>query len=363
MDALNTNTAQAKFVGGCVRNALLGLPVTDIDIAINVVPETTIQLLTKAGIKAVPTGITHGTITAIVDPHNTYEITSLRCDLDTDGRHATIAYTTNWHTDARRRDFTINSLYANRLGYIFDYTNQGMTDLENRIVRFIGIPVQRIQEDYLRILRYYRFHAYYATGEGEAHARAACSQHITDTGFKKVAKERITQEIRKILQAPYPSSTLMMMKDDKILDQIFSSYDVHNQIDCVLSWVHRLALLTYDITSLRLTKREVNKFNTFRQLCKVFYKRSCHGINALAYLYGALAVADILRVENISFSLEELKQATRKSCPVTAQDFINIGYGEGIELGRKIRYAQDIWLESNLTATKLEIMAKIVGHP
>ncbi|MEO1293596.1 MAG: CCA tRNA nucleotidyltransferase, partial [Pseudomonadota bacterium] len=160
MAALTAEGATARFVGGCVRNALLGGGSTDVDIAIDVAPTETIRLLENAGLRAVPTGIEHGTITAVAG-HEPLEITSLRRDVSTDGRRATVAFTTDWVEDAKRRDFTMNALYADADGLVFDPLGGGIADLLARQIRFIGRAEDRIREDYLRILRFFRFSAWY----------------------------------------------------------------------------------------------------------------------------------------------------------------------------------------------------------
>ena len=160
MAALADGGATARFVGGCVRNAFLAAGSTDVDIAVDVEPPETVRLLEAAGIKAVPTGIEHGTITAVVE-HDGYEITSLRRDVETDGRRAVVAFTTDWAEDAMRRDFTMNALYADLSGKVFDPLGEGVADIRARRVRFIGEAEDRIREDYLRILRFFRFPAWY----------------------------------------------------------------------------------------------------------------------------------------------------------------------------------------------------------
>ena len=157
----------ARFVGGCVRNSLLGQPVDDIDIATRLRPEQTMAALKAAGLKAVPTGVEHGTVTGVSE-RRPYEITTLRRDVETDGRRAVVAFTEDWAEDAARRDFTLNALYADGEGRVFDPMGQGLSDLEARRIVFVGDAETRIREDYLRILRFFRFHAWYGRGEPDA---------------------------------------------------------------------------------------------------------------------------------------------------------------------------------------------------
>lgn len=159
---LQQDGEEARIAGGAVRNALLGQPVADIDIATTVEPLETIRRVEAAGMKAIPTGVDHGTITVVVDGQP-YEVTTLRHDVDTDGRHATVAFGRDWTRDAERRDFTINALYADADGRVVDLVN-ALPDLETRTIRFIGDAEQRIREDYLRVLRFFRFFAWYGSG-------------------------------------------------------------------------------------------------------------------------------------------------------------------------------------------------------
>jgi poly(A) polymerase len=189
--ALGAKEGLTRYVGGAVRDGLLGLPVNDVDLATRLKPDEVIRRLEKARIKAVPTGIDHGTITAVSDGHP-FEITTLRTDVSTDGRRATVAFTDDWKADAARRDFTINALSADpESGEIFDYFG-GLDDLGQRHVRFIGDPLQRIAEDYLRILRFFRFHARFGLGEPDPEAIDACAQCAN--ALMSLSRERIADE-------------------------------------------------------------------------------------------------------------------------------------------------------------------------
>ncbi|MDR3526819.1 MAG: CCA tRNA nucleotidyltransferase [Rhizomicrobium sp.] len=213
---LMTVLGEARFVGGVVRNALLGQPVSDIDIATPHRPEKVTALLQAAGIKAVPTGIAHGTITAVVKG-KVFEVTTLRRDVATDGRHAVVAFTTDWEEDAERRDFTMNALYADADGTVYDSVG-GIADLEAGIVRFVGDAVARIREDYLRILRFFRFHAWYGKGPLNAEALYACDKE--KAGLTKLSGERIAKEMLKLLQAENPVPVLIAMGETGILPEI-----------------------------------------------------------------------------------------------------------------------------------------------
>lgn len=196
--AIEAGGYPARAVGGVVRNALLGLPVADVDIATPAPPEKVMQLATAAGLKAVPTGLEHGTVTIIAD-RTPFEVTTLRKDIETFGRHARVAFTDDWAADARRRDFTINALYCDRHGTVYDPVG-GYPDLVNRRVRFIGDPVQRIREDYLRILRFFRFHALYGTGDFDQSGLEACIAERE--GLSRLSAERIREEMLRLIVAP-----------------------------------------------------------------------------------------------------------------------------------------------------------------
>src|SRR3984957_509167 len=198
---------EARYVGGAVRNTLLGADVHEVDIATPLTPDVVTTRLEAAGLKAVPTGIAHGTITAVADG-KPYEVTTLRRDVETDGRRAVVAFSTDWKEDAGRRDFTMNALYASADGEIFDYHN-GLADLQAGHVRFIGDAVARIREDYLRILRLFRFHAWYGKGEIDAVALNAAADEKTH--LAKLSGERIAREFLRLLEADDPVPVLRVM--------------------------------------------------------------------------------------------------------------------------------------------------------
>ncbi|WP_396595603.1 CCA tRNA nucleotidyltransferase [Brevundimonas sp. R86498] len=207
----------ARFVGGCIRNALVGRPVDDIDIATRLRPEQSMAALKAAGIKVVPTGLAHGTVTA-VSRRKPHEITTLRRDVETDGRRAVVAFTDDWAEDAARRDFRLNALYADRAGAIFDPTGQGVADaLAGRVV-FVGDAATRIEEDYLRILRFFRFFAWYGRSAPDAEGLAACAAHAD--GLSRLSAERVSKELMKLLAAPDPRPAVRAMGGAGVLDRV-----------------------------------------------------------------------------------------------------------------------------------------------
>ena len=211
--ALFAGGVEARFVGGSVRDALLGKRIGDIDIATPASPERVIELLEKAGIKVVPTGLAHGTVTAVVPPRH-FEITTLRRDVETYGRRARVAFDADWAADAARRDFTINAIFLTPDGTLHDPVG-GLVDLRARRVRFVGDPATRIAEDVLRLLRYYRFEAHFGNGAGDGPARAAC--RAAAHSLPLLSAERVAQELAKLLETPDPIAVLRMMQEDGVL--------------------------------------------------------------------------------------------------------------------------------------------------
>jgi poly(A) polymerase len=211
--ALTAAGIEARFVGGCVRDALLGISGGDIDLATPSPPDAVIAALKKAKIKTVPTGLAHGTVTAVAPPR-TFEITTLRRDVETDGRHAVVAFGAGWDEDAARRDFTINAIYLGADGTLYDPVG-GRADLAAQRVRFVGDPATRIAEDVLRVLRYYRFEARFGGGEGDAAARAACRDAVPR--LATLSTERVSRELMGLLRVPDPIRALKMMRDDGVL--------------------------------------------------------------------------------------------------------------------------------------------------
>ncbi len=213
MAALTAEGAEVRFVGGCVRDAVLRRPIRDIDIATHDPPEKVMTLLERAGLRAVPTGIAHGTVTAVVGRAH-FEITTLRCDVETFGRHARVEFTNDWAADAARRDFTLNALFCTADGMIFD-PHDGLADLGAGRVRFVGDAMQRIDEDVLRLLRFFRFHAHYGRPPADRDALDACRAQAHK--LPTLSGERVSGEIFKLLQAPDPASVLLLMQAERVL--------------------------------------------------------------------------------------------------------------------------------------------------
>ncbi len=360
-DALSGH--DAWFVGGCVRNGLLGQHVNDIDIATDATPDQVVALAEAAGLRAVPTGIDHGTITVVAQdkPH---EITTLRADLETDGRHATVAFSSVIKDDAARRDFTINALYATRNGDVLDPNGGGLDDLAARRVRFIGDPAQRITEDYLRILRFFRFHAWYADPEGglDAEALAACAAH--SDGLAKLAKERITTELLKLLRAVDPAPSVAAMEKSGVLSAILPGAQSElltvltgQETSLVPDAIRRLAALGGPDTAghLRLSKVEAKRLELYRD-----EMAATTPPGVLGYLHGAGATQDILALRAAVFEQpisqndrDEAETGATATFPVRAADLPDL---EGAALGQRLRELEQRWIDSNFTLTKQALL-------
>ncbi|WP_333828895.1 CCA tRNA nucleotidyltransferase [Pararhodobacter sp.] len=261
----------ALCVGGCVRNALLAAPVADVDIATDALPETVTNLAEKAGFRAVPTGIEHGTVTIVAEGTG-FEVTTFRHDVETFGRHARVAFSADLAQDAARRDFTMNALYAQADGTVIDPIG-GLEDIAARRVRFVGTPEDRIQEDYLRILRFFRFHAQYGDPDQglDADALAACALH--SAMLETLSRERIGAEMRKLLAAKDPAPAVAAMQACGVLGHILPGADgralpvlVHLEAGAAGGWLRRLAVLGGEEVpdGLRLSRNELRDFSHIR---------------------------------------------------------------------------------------------------
>lgn len=252
----------ARFVGGCVRNSITGHPVADVDIATTLTPDAVIEALTAAELRWVPTGVEHGTVTAIVEGRP-FEITTLRRDVSTDGRNATVAFTLNWDEDAYRRDFRLNALYADPAGRLFDPTGEGLSDARAGRIVFVGEAMARVREDYLRILRFFRFQAWYGKGEADATAVAACQ--ALKGMLTGLAAERVAKEVLKLLAAVDPRASVSVMAQTGVLANVLPGVTpldrferlVANEVDqrIVPDAELRLAALLSDGTAKAIVER------------------------------------------------------------------------------------------------------------
>lgn len=355
---------QALLVGGCVRNALLGQPVADIDIASDAVPERVMALGEAAGLKVVPTGIDHGTVTVIVDgaPH---EVTTFRRDVETFGRHATVAFATRVEEDAARRDFTMNALYADAEGRIVDPLG-GLSDLRARRVRFVGDADARIREDYLRILRFFRFHAWYGKAEAgmDAEALAACGAN--SGGIDTLSRERIGHEMRRLLAAPDPAPALAAMQATGVLARVLPGADaaalaplVHLEPPYAPDWIRRLAALggAEAEDRLRLSRVEARRLAVVREGLALGA-----GPAEIAYRHGAEAARDILLVRSAALGVglptgweEEVARGAAARFPLRAADLMP-GLS-GAALGERLKLLEDRWIASGFRLSREQLLA------
>lgn len=236
--ALTADGAEVRFVGGCVRDAILKRPIKDIDIATHDPPERVMALLDRAGIHVIPTGLAHGTVTAVIGKAH-YEITTLREDVETFGRHARVAFTDDWTADAARRDFTMNAMFADPSGRIYDPFN-GLADLGAGRVVFVGDPIKRLDEDVLRLLRFFRFHAHYGRPPMDRRALSAC-RHMAPR-LVELSGERVAGELVRLLQAHDPASVLLVMHGERILEHILPEAAEFGRLR-VLSWLEERAMV------------------------------------------------------------------------------------------------------------------------
>ncbi|MEM8824378.1 MAG: CCA tRNA nucleotidyltransferase [Pseudomonadota bacterium] len=334
----------ALAVGGCVRNALLGVPVSDIDIATDARPDRVLALAEVAKIRAIPTGIDHGTVTLVVDGVP-YEITTFRRDVETHGRHATVAFSDDPGTDAGRRDFTMNALYADRDGLVVDPLG-GLPDLRARHVRFIGDPGARITEDYLRILRFFRFTAWYGDPDLglDAEGLAACAAH--QEGLDTLSRERVGHELRKLLAAPDPAPEVASMAQSGILARILPGADptalgplIHlGETD----WLARLATLGGDASHLRLSKQETKTLHDLATSARDGTDPFTLGDTLGPRAIDALMIRAAFLGEPLEpGAIDEARQGVEQAFPVTAADLMPDL--QGPELGQALARARTLW--------------------
>ncbi|RWL05782.1 MAG: CCA tRNA nucleotidyltransferase [Mesorhizobium sp.] len=379
--ALADGGEEARIAGGAVRNALIGQPVADVDIATTTVPDETIRRAEAAGFKAVPTGIEHGTIT-IVAGGKPFEVTTLRADIETDGRRAKVSFGRDWKADAERRDFTINALYAEADGTIIDLVG-GIADIEARRLRFIGDPEARIREDYLRILRFFRFFAWYGDGRPDAEGLKACAR--LKEGLRQLSVERVWSELKKLLSAPDPSRALLWMRQAGVLTSVLPESEKWG-IDAIhaltraekdLGWTpdpllrleaivppdaarmktlaERLRFSVSDASRLRqwALTAPVEPKTTEAELAKRLYRGDRQGLVDRLRLSlasaRARAVEDndaLLEVGGFSRLLAFAGKWKKPDFPVRGADLTRLGASPGPKLGATLKNLENEWIES-----------------
>ena len=354
---------QAFFVGGCVRNALLGVAVADVDIATDAVPDRVIALAAARGLKTIPTGIEHGTVT-VVSKGIAHQVTTFRKDIETDGRHAIVSFSDNINDDARRRDFTMNALYADRRGTVLNPIG-GLVDLQAGKVRFIDDAGARIKEDYLRSLRFFRFHAWYGDPSGGLDAEALAAIAANLDGLDRLSSERIGDEFRKLLSAPDPAPAVAAMDHAGVLGRILPGADsrplallVHAEADEPADPMRRLAALGgQDATQrLRLSRKEDRQLAVLRGGVA-----STSSVAAMGYSLGARAAIDIVMLQAAMFEREppqDFRHAAARGAaqvfPVQAADLVEVLQGEA--LGQRLKRLEERWIHSDFELTRSQLL-------
>ena len=381
--------SKVRFVGGCVRKALCGEIIDDIDLATSLEPEEVKQKLISKNIRVVDVGLSHGTVTAILN-NKKFEITTLRKDLSTDGRHANVEFMLDWEMDASRRDFTINAIYADIEGRIFDPLN-GLLDLQKERIRFIGSPEERIQEDYLRILRYFRFFIQYSVVDHDQDVIKSIKRNIN--GLNKISNERIFDELNKILKL----KNLYNLFSDNYLSEIILSIfpqlkyykrlEIKNSLEEELTDRYDncliLALLILDGSneyeyfcykykvSNNIKKRLKNITDNYENLKnKKFYSEE--NIKKLIYLSSKNDVIDLLLFSACEFdkekkiNIDELINYVNISkipkFPISGNYLKKYGYETGEELGKKLKFLEDKWISNNFIIDN-KMIEKFLGKP
>jgi poly(A) polymerase len=381
---MNALGGDARFVGGAVRNALLRQSVSDVDIATPLTPDEVIKRLQAAKLGAVPTGIEHGTVTAIANGKS-FEVTTLRRDVATDGRRATVAFTTDWKEDAARRDFTMNALYASADGEIFDYFG-GIADLEAGRVRFVGDATNRIREEYLRRLRRLRFHAWYGRGEIDKDALHAAAAE--KAGIAQLSGERISKEMLRLLEAENPVPVLRLMASSGILGEILpgnlliprlerlAQIDANNFFtpDPIL----RLASLLPDATSANAVadrfklsnadrtrledvlggKDRIVSYLSIKEVRKLLYRLGPKAFKDRATLRWAEDPKDSNAVQWRAL-LAVADAWDRPEFPLTGREVMNAGVPEGPLVGRILAEVEDWWIDSDFTDDEFSLAERL----
>ena len=355
-----------RFVGGCVRNTLLGQPVADIDIATKLLPEDTLSAMKVAGIRAIPTGIEHGTITAVCRGIP-YEITTLRRDVETDGRRAVVAFTEDWSEDAMRRDFRINALYADMNGVVFEPVPGGLADIEARRVAFIGEAEERLREDHLRNLRFFRFTAWYADEVDEEGLRAC---EALREGLQQIAVERIWKELLKLLDAPSPYAAVKAMTDSGVtgvllpealsLDRLGGLETLETASGVREEGFRRFQMLCpadKDIAGaiasrLRLSGAERDRLIAFAKAANRFEPEMSEAdLKAMIYRVGSEAALDALLWRmtgepeaDWTTAIDLARNWQPPVFPVKGKDLLQGGMAPGPDVGRRLKEMEEAWI-------------------
>ena len=397
LSVLSQDGEQARIAGGAVRNALLAEPVTDIDIATTNLPDQTVRRAEAAGFKTVPTGIEHGTVT-IISGGKPFEVTTLRADVETDGRRARVVFGRDWLDDAERRDFTINALYAEADGQVIDLVG-GLSDLRNRTLRFIGDPEERIREDYLRILRFFRFFAWYGSGRPDADGLRACGR--LKQGLDALSAERVWAELRKLLSAPDPTRSMLWMRQSGVLSRILPESEkwgidaIHGVVDTGrdLGWtidplLRLIAIVPPDpdrmeemSDRLRLSGAERQRLVDWAesalpkpdasegQVAKAIYRGSQQGtVDRLRLALAGARVrakqedAALIEAGGYSRLLAFAQEWEEPEFPVRGSDLTRLGVPAGPEMGRLLEEMKEDWIESGFALGRDALLRRVAKN-
>ena len=371
LDALGANEGLTRYVGGAVRDQLLHLPVSDLDLATKLRPDEVVERLEAAKIRPVPTGIDHGTVTAI-SSGSPYEVTTLRRDVTTDGRRATVAFTDDWEEDAARRDFTINALSADpRTGHVFDYFG-GKDDLVARHVRFIGEPLERIAEDHLRILRFFRFHARFGLGEPDAAGLRACELRAND--LMALSRERIADELLKLLAVEEPTPTVAIMLDHGVLRAVLPEItstavsrlaklvEAERTAGIVGAPLRRLAALLPSDPALaeRIAVRLKLSNKARKRLGCAVNSDLPENAQAFAYYFGAECAVDRLLLGGSVDRAAAIARWHAPRMPIGGGQLIAKGLRQGPEVAKTLQAIERRWVEAGFP--KGEELDRIVAQ-
>lgn len=391
---LNDDGGETRIAGGAVRNSLVGLPTADVDLATSLKPEAVMARAQAAGLKAIPTGIEHGTVTLVVNGRP-FEVTTLRRDVTTDGRHAEVAFTDDWQEDASRRDLTINGLYADAKGEVIDLVD-GLADIETRTVRFIGDAETRIREDYLRILRYFRFFAFYGSGRPDAAALRAMVRE--KDGLKRLSAERVWSEMKKLLSAEDPGRALLWMRTTGILTMVLPESEKWGideipgliAAERAFGWApdpllrlaamvppdpERLAAMA---ERLRLSNQETAFFADWAAAPAIPGTLAATAFRRMLYRSGKTGIVVRLRlalsiarqkaetdanllaeVGRLKGLLEMAETWARPAFPLNGSDVLALGVEPGPRVGTLLKGIEDRWVDEDFAADRETLLARL----
>ena len=379
---LSMDGEEARVNGGAVRNAILGEPISDVDISTTLVPKDVIERMEDRGIKVIPTGIDHGTVTVMVEGHH-FEVTTLREDIETNGRHAVVEFGRDWKLDAMRRDMTMNALYCDLNGKVYDPLG-GYEDLMARRIVFIGDADDRIREDYLRILRFFRFFAWYGTMRPDAEGLKACARLKGE--IKNLSVERVWAEVKKLLAAPDPSRALLWMRTAGVLTTVLPETGkwgidrIHGlmRMEKELKWdfdpmLRMMAILPVSAEvatglskRLKFSSKEAKRLLDWSQCPLPKANVSEKEFHKLLYRSSPRAMKDTLKLElariatyDQSGPMAEIKSLfaqaqkwQRPQFPVQGKDLLAQGYEEGAVLGKRLAELEQLWVDNDFTMSR-----------